>query len=82
MRWMPGGLGTSPSGFARIASAESERSIPGLPLTDADPRLINPGDLLHMRKGDVPSVRIHNALQYVGHLKSAPDIVAGDQSQR
>jgi hypothetical protein len=41
----------------------------GLPLTDADPRLISPGDLLHMREGDVPSVRIHQALQYVGHLK-------------
>jgi hypothetical protein len=44
----------------------------GLPLTDADPRLISPGDLLHMREGDVPSVRIHQALQYVGHLKFQP----------
>lgn len=41
----------------------------GLPLTDADPRLISPRDLLHMREGDVPSVKIHQALQYVGHLK-------------
>lgn len=41
----------------------------GLPLTDADPRLVSPGDLLHMREGDVPSIRIHQALQYVGHLK-------------
>jgi len=41
----------------------------GLPLTDADPRLLSPGDLLHMREGDVPSVRTHQALRYVGHLK-------------
>jgi hypothetical protein len=44
----------------------------GLPLTDADPRLISPGDLLHMRQGDVPSVKIHQALHYVGHLKAPP----------
>jgi hypothetical protein len=44
----------------------------GLPLTDADPRLVSPGDLLHMRQGDVPSIKIHQALQYVGHLKTQP----------
>ncbi|HVE55176.1 MAG TPA: distant relative of cell wall-associated hydrolase, partial [Ramlibacter sp.] len=44
----------------------------GLPLTTADPRLLTPGDLLHMREGDVPSVRSHQALQYVGHLKFQP----------
>ncbi|MBI2770829.1 MAG: distant relative of cell wall-associated hydrolase [Burkholderiales bacterium] len=44
----------------------------GIPLTDADPRLVSPADLLHMREGDVPSVRIHQALQYVGHLKFQP----------
>ncbi len=43
-----------------------------LPLTDADPLLISPADLLHMREGDVPSVRIEQSLQYVGHLKSGP----------
>lgn len=43
-----------------------------LPLTTADPRLISPADLLHMREGDVPSVRTEQALQYVGHLKSGP----------
>lgn len=42
-----------------------------LPLTNADPLLVSPADLLHMREGDVPSVRIEQALQYVGHLKSA-----------
>lgn len=41
-----------------------------LPLTSADPRLISPADLLHMREGDVPSVRTEQALQYVGHLKT------------
>lgn len=43
-----------------------------LALTSADPLLISPADLLHMREGDVPSVRIAQALQYVGHLKSGP----------
>ena len=44
----------------------------GLPLTEADPRLLSPADLLHMREGDVPSVRSHQALVYVGHLKYQP----------
>jgi hypothetical protein len=43
-----------------------------LPLTSADPLLVSPADLLHMREGDVPSVRIEQALHYVGHLKSGP----------
>ncbi|MDM7948880.1 distant relative of cell wall-associated hydrolase [Hydrogenophaga sp.] len=43
-----------------------------LPLTSADPLLVSPADLLHMREGDVPSVRTEQALQYVGHLKSGP----------
>lgn len=43
----------------------------GLPITDADPRWISPADILHMREGDVPSVRIHQTLVYVGHLKNA-----------
>jgi Permuted papain-like amidase enzyme, YaeF/YiiX, C92 family len=43
-----------------------------LPLTSADPRLISPADLLHMREGDVPSVRTEQSLQYVGHLKAVP----------
>ncbi len=41
-----------------------------LPLTTVDPLLVNPADLLHMREGDVPSVRTQQALQYVGHLKA------------
>ena len=41
----------------------------GLPITDADPRLISPKDIMHMREGDVSSVRIHRPLIYVGHLK-------------
>jgi hypothetical protein len=43
-----------------------------LPLTSANPLLVSPADLLHMREGDVPSVRTEQALQYVGHLKSGP----------
>ena len=43
-----------------------------LPLTTASPLLVSPADLLHMREGDVPSVRTEQALQYVGHLKSGP----------
>ncbi len=41
-----------------------------LPLTAADPLLVSPADLLHMREGDVPSIHITQALQYVGHLKA------------
>ena len=47
-----------------------------LPLTDADPRMMNPGDLMHMREGDVPSVISHQPLQYVGHLKAPPTTAA------
>jgi len=46
-----------------------------LPLTSADPLLVSPADLLHMREGDVPSVRTEQALQYVGHLKAGPAAV-------
>jgi len=41
----------------------------GVPITDADPRLISPADILHMREGDVSSFRIHKQLRFVGHLK-------------
>jgi hypothetical protein len=41
----------------------------GVPITDADPRLISPADILHMREGDVPSVRVRRPLHFVGHLK-------------
>jgi cell wall-associated NlpC family hydrolase len=44
-----------------------------LPLTTADPLLVSPADLLHMREGDVPSVRTEQALLYVGHLKTSPE---------
>ena len=47
-----------------------------LPLITADPLLVSPADLLHMREGDVPSVRTEQALQYVGHLKSEDDAPA------
>lgn len=42
----------------------------GVVLTDADPRLISPADILHMREGDVSSLSIATPLRYVGHLKS------------
>lgn len=45
----------------------------GLPITDANPRWISPADILHMREGDVPSIKIHQALSYVGHLKFFPE---------
>jgi cell wall-associated NlpC family hydrolase len=41
----------------------------GLPLTDAAPRWLSPMDILHMREGDVPSVKVRQTLAYVGHLK-------------
>lgn len=72
------GLGRNDQFFCSQYILEAYRSA-GLPLTDADPRLINPGDLLHMREGDVPSIKIHQALQYVGHLKSPPLAVASNE---
>jgi len=41
----------------------------GVALTEADPRMVSPADILHMREGDVPSVRIAQPLRYIGHLK-------------
>jgi hypothetical protein len=62
------GLGRSDRFFCSQLVLEAYRRA-GLPLTAADPRFLSPADLLHMREGDVPSVRSHQALQYVGHLK-------------
>ncbi len=50
-----------------------------VPMTDADPRLISPADILHMREGDVPSVRIHRQLRYAGHLKYPPPMMVALQ---
>jgi Permuted papain-like amidase enzyme, YaeF/YiiX, C92 family len=65
------GLGRSDQFFCSQLVLEGYRRA-GVPLTHADPRLITPGDLLHMREGDVPSVRTLQSLQYVGHLKAPP----------
>ena len=65
------GMGPSDRFFCSQFVLEAYRRA-GLPLTDADPRLLSPADLLHMREGDVPSVRTHQTLQYVGHLKFEP----------
>ena len=46
----------------------------GVVVTEADPRLISPADILHMREGDVPSVSIAKPLLYVGHLKSTRSV--------
>ncbi len=51
----------------------------GIPLTAADPRLVTPDDLLHMRQGDVPSFKTNQALQYVGHLKAPPLLASAAQ---
>lgn len=67
------GLGRSDRFFCSQFVLEAYRRA-GLPLTSADPRLLSPADLLHMREGDVPSVRSHQALQYVGHLKYQPAV--------
>lgn len=65
------GLGRSDRFFCSQFVLEAYNRA-GLPLTAADPRFLTPADLLHMREGDVPSVRSHQALQYVGHLKYEP----------
>jgi cell wall-associated NlpC family hydrolase len=52
----------------------------GIPLTNADPRLFNPADLLYMRDGDVSSVKIKQSLQYLGHLKAPPAAVSNNQT--
>lgn len=73
------GLGRSDRFFCSQFVLEAYRRA-GLPLTTADPRLLSPADLLHMREGDVPSVRSHQALLYVGHLKvqPAPEVAVRD----
>jgi hypothetical protein len=68
--------------ISRVAASESRLFCSQLvlqayrhaevPMTYADPRLISPADILHMREGDVPSVRIHRQLRYAGHLKYPP----------
>lgn len=62
------GLGPNDRFFCSQFVLEAYRRA-GLPLTDADPRLLGPADLLRMREGDVPSVRSNQTLRYVGHLK-------------
>lgn len=62
------GLGRSDRFFCSQFVLEAYRRA-GLPLTETDPRFLSPADLLHMREGDVPSVRSLQALVYVGHLK-------------
>jgi hypothetical protein len=46
----------------------------GVPITQADSRLLSPADILHMREGDVASVKIDRPLRYIGHLKDARPI--------
>lgn len=41
----------------------------GLPLTKTPAEWVAPGDLLHMRAGDIPSVVPVYPLQYIGHLR-------------
>lgn len=48
----------------------------GAHITDADARLISPADILHMREGDVPSVRVRKPLRYVGYLRYEPTVLA------
>jgi uncharacterized protein YycO len=62
------GAGNNDRFFCSQFVLEAYRSA-GLPITDADPRWVSPADILHMREGDVPSMKIHQALVYVGHLK-------------
>jgi cell wall-associated NlpC family hydrolase len=51
----------------------------GAPITDADPRIASPADILHMREGDVASFRVHKRLTYVGLLKRTPPVTAASE---
>lgn len=48
----------------------------GTDITDADARLLSPADILHMREGDVSSVRVRKPLRYVGYLRYEPTVLA------
>jgi Permuted papain-like amidase enzyme, YaeF/YiiX, C92 family len=74
------GMGRNDQFFCSQFVLEAYKTA-GLPLTDADPRLISPVDLLHMREGDVPSIKIRQTLQYVGHLKAPPNVALSEPSQ-
>jgi hypothetical protein len=74
------GAGSNDRFFCSQFVLEAYR-VAGLPITDADPRWVSPADILHMREGDVPSMKIHQALVYVGHLKNQPEAVAGDRGE-
>ncbi len=54
----------------------------GVPLTDADPRIVSPADILHMREGDVPALGIRKSLVYVGHLKYDRPLVVASKPDR
>lgn len=41
----------------------------GAPITDVRPKWLSPGDILHMREGDVSALPVLQTLRYVGHLK-------------
>jgi hypothetical protein len=73
------GLGRSDRFFCSQFVLEAYRRA-GLPLTETDPRFLSPADLLHMREGDVPSVRSLQTLVYVGHLKFEPEPAADTAS--
>ena len=49
----------------------------GAPLTKTPPEWVSPGDLLHMRADDIPSVIPVKPLQYVGHLRCQASLWQG-----
>jgi uncharacterized protein YycO len=51
----------------------------GAPITEVDPRIVSPADILHMREGDVSSFRVHKRLTYVGLLKRTPPVTAASE---
>ncbi|WP_051710510.1 YaeF family permuted papain-like enzyme [Andreprevotia chitinilytica] len=65
------GAGNNDRFFCSQFVLEAYRAA-GLPITDGDPRWVSPADILHMREGDVPSMKIRQTLVYVGHLKFQP----------
>lgn len=63
----PSGTGNTSYFCSEFVIAAFENA--GHPLTLASPGWVSPGDLLHMREGDIATLAPSQSLAYVGHIK-------------